>query len=484
MFTQYNVKNTRNNLSAEPTEPFIPIMNDEVYQALEMLGLHDTNGYYLSAVKKRWKKMALKYHPDRLESGDEEKFKKLSTAYELLTLKAENPPCNFDNSNVYEFGMEKTQKLYSSIRKFHDEYIQELSILVDIKTEPCKIALNKYKHERIANRKKNLCAEIYWAICNQVFLDYLSKQNDLFEKFIIKCVLAEKEILGVDFVNNSKYIQSCKNTEELNRQRYRCSYYKSCQDNLLSTEKYIEIVLDIEKSNKDQEQKGRERTNRLEVNYQKLKEEINIDKINFKNELEEQNYVFEKKQELREDNFIQSLADKENKFNDRVEALIETNKRRLQVFMNRSLAGNYCPAIEKPILLPININPGSLRLILRSFTTPRIKISGTDLAEKSKPHYKLPLTEYVPKKNSYQISNACSLAANLTTALQVYLPQRNNFNNDSGLGDIELQKITSLKSPATLFGKNDIEEQQHKNINERQSLKDSRNGGYGPCSIQ
>jgi len=58
-------------------------------------------------IKKAYKKLALKYHPDRnQEEGSEEKFKQISEAYQILTGKSQEPQrqmpganCGFMNAN-------------------------------------------------------------------------------------------------------------------------------------------------------------------------------------------------------------------------------------------------------------------------------------------------------------------------------------------------------------------------------------------------
>ena len=75
----------------------------EYYEILEV----DKNAS-LDAIKKQYKKLALKYHPDR--GGDPEKFKQLSEAYQTLSnpekrrqYDAPNPFQNFGASNQAHF---------------------------------------------------------------------------------------------------------------------------------------------------------------------------------------------------------------------------------------------------------------------------------------------------------------------------------------------------------------------------------------------
>jgi len=64
-------------------------------------------------IKKAYKKLALKYHPDR-PNGDEHKFKKISEAYEIITQSKESGNANMNaNMNAF-FGRHPMNDFFSN----------------------------------------------------------------------------------------------------------------------------------------------------------------------------------------------------------------------------------------------------------------------------------------------------------------------------------------------------------------------------------
>jgi len=64
-------------------------------------------------IKKAYKKLALKYHPDRnQDEGSEEKFKQISEAYQILTGKSPQPQQQMHGAN---FGFMNANDLFSQL---------------------------------------------------------------------------------------------------------------------------------------------------------------------------------------------------------------------------------------------------------------------------------------------------------------------------------------------------------------------------------
>lgn len=60
-----------------------------IQEARKILGVNATASE--EEIKKAYRKLAMKYHPDRQETGDEEMFKKINTAQEVLLSKNDQP---------------------------------------------------------------------------------------------------------------------------------------------------------------------------------------------------------------------------------------------------------------------------------------------------------------------------------------------------------------------------------------------------------
>lgn len=91
-------------------------MNKQYYDILNI-----QQGASEEEIKKAYKKLALKFHPDRNKSPDAtEKFKEISEAYQILTEKNNSPMSNLDNFNNYKNNFVKPEDLFKHFFKNHD----------------------------------------------------------------------------------------------------------------------------------------------------------------------------------------------------------------------------------------------------------------------------------------------------------------------------------------------------------------------------
>ena len=85
----------------------------------EILGLKENCSQ--KSIKKRYKKLALRFHPDK-NGGDEEKFKSISLAYEVLSDKEKRE--KYDNNYPLEYF-----DLYSNSIDLFDKIIRKSDII-------------------------------------------------------------------------------------------------------------------------------------------------------------------------------------------------------------------------------------------------------------------------------------------------------------------------------------------------------------------
>ncbi|MBU1853695.1 MAG: DnaJ domain-containing protein [Candidatus Omnitrophica bacterium] len=100
----------------------------EIYEARKTLGLDES--VTLQEIKSAYKKLALKYHPDRCKDGKkkecEEMFKKITHANDILMVYCAGYRYSFKEKDVKRNTMDK--ELYEHLKRFYDGWLGDLDL--------------------------------------------------------------------------------------------------------------------------------------------------------------------------------------------------------------------------------------------------------------------------------------------------------------------------------------------------------------------
>lgn len=115
-------------------------------------------------IKKKYKELALRYHPDKNKNSDD-MFKKISEAYKVLTddkerkLYDSNLETHFDNSNIF-FSFMDMDDIFSQFDKVFDKHFKNFDKNFDLgdfnEKKTGYVRKSKFVKTKFANGKKEI----------------------------------------------------------------------------------------------------------------------------------------------------------------------------------------------------------------------------------------------------------------------------------------------------------------------------------------
>lgn len=183
-------------------------------RALDELELTQDNEMDIEYIKKKYHKLALKWHPDKNKNKEyaTEKFKKINEAYEyLIDIMTEKNEYSNTCSDFVSSSIPKESKIYVDILTtfisllFKETYNEDFMKIIKeiVNTAACVLTLNYIRNlfEKIDNQK---AIEIYQLLYKYRCILYISDETLEFVSLIIKEKLEESK--KNDVINDKVFI--------------------------------------------------------------------------------------------------------------------------------------------------------------------------------------------------------------------------------------------------------------------------------------